>query len=127
MTWQVEHPVIRKGYLMRRKLAYTCILVGFFVTGGTFGLAAAAPHAQADAPATIPAVETTGVLPPATDAAAIPVTGEAEPVLTEILVFYGLIGVTALFLILALLNFANKPTAPYPDRKTPSSDEAHRR
>lgn len=117
---------MRKGYLMRRKLAYTFILVGFFVTGGTFGLAAAAPQAQSDAAATIPAAETTGVLPPATDAAVIPMTGEAEPVLTEILVFYGLIGVTALFLILALLNFANKPTAPYRDRKTPSSDDMHR-
>ena len=110
---------------MKRKLAYTFILVGFFVTGGTFGLAAAAPRTQPDIPATVPAVATTPVVPQATDAAGIPVTGEPEPVLTEILVFYGLIGLTALFLILALLNIANKPTAPYMDHKRRSSDDIH--
>jgi hypothetical protein len=53
-----------------------------------------------------------------TDSAGIPVTGKPEPVLTEILVFYGLIGITALFLILALLNVANKSTAPYVAHKS---------
>jgi hypothetical protein len=124
--WQVDHPVIRKGDLMKRKLAYTFILVGFFVTGGTFGLSAAALDAHPDAPETVPAAATTGGLPPVTASVGIPVTGEPEPVLTEILVFYGLIGVTALFLILALLNFANKTTAAYPDRKTPSSEDIRR-
>ncbi|HEY3473351.1 MAG TPA: hypothetical protein VGK56_02005 [Anaerolineales bacterium] len=108
---------------MNRRLAYAFILVGFFVTGGTFGLAAAAPHTQTEIPATVPPVEATVVVPQVTNAAGVPVTGEPEPVLTEILVFYGLIGVTALFLILALLNFASKPTAPYTHPKGRSSDD----
>lgn len=107
---------------MKRRLAYTFILVGFFVTGGTFGLAAAAPHAQPGVPATVLPVETTAPQQ-VTDSAGVPVTGEAEPVLREILVFYGLIGLTGLFLILALLNFINKPPASYTNHKGRSSDD----
>ena len=51
-------------------------------------------------------------MPLETNAEGIPLTGESEPVLTEIVVFYGLIGLTALFLTLALLNFANKWISP---------------
>jgi hypothetical protein len=111
---------------MKRKLAYTFILVGFFVTGGTFGLAAAAPQAPADLPATVAAVESPGAVPQPTDPAGVPVTGEPEPVLSEILVFYGLIGLTALFLVLALLNMANKPTGRYRDPEGRSSHDANR-
>lgn len=110
---------------MNRKLVYTFSLVGFFLMWGVFGFAAAAPRGEPDLQATVPPVEATSIVPSTTDSAGIPVTGETEPVLTEIIVFYGLIGLTALFLVLALLNIANKSTAPSGEHKGPSSDETH--
>jgi hypothetical protein len=90
---------------------------------GVFGFAAAAPHGELQA--TVPAVETTIVVPEATSSVGIPITGEQEPVWTEIVVFYGLIGITALFLILGLLKIANRSTAPYAQYKGPPSDKTH--
>jgi hypothetical protein len=108
---------------MNRKLIYTFSLVVFFLMWGVFGFAAAAPRGAPDFQATVPQVESTPVPPGASASAGIPVTGKAAPVLTEVFVFYGLIGVTALFLILALLNIANRSTAHYIERKNPPSDE----
>ena len=87
---------------------------------GVFGFAAGAPRGELGLQATQPPVENTPALP-ATDSVGLPVTGRPEPVLTEVVVFYGLIGFTALFLVLALLNIANKPTAPYVHHNDPSS------
>lgn len=50
--------------------------------------------------------------------AAIPVTGEAQPV-AGILMVYASIGLGALSLIFALLNAVNKQTVPYAHRKGP--------
>ena len=111
---------------MSRKMIYFCSLVGFFLMWGLFGFAAAAPRSEPDLQATVPPVESTPVRPAATDIAGIPVTAESEPVWIEILGFYGVIGLAALFLILALLSFANKSTAFYPKRKSPSSEESHK-
>ena len=108
---------------MKRKLIYTLGLVGFFLMWGVFGFASAAPREQPNFQATVPPVDVTLVIPASTDSAGIPVTARPEPVLAEIFVFYGLIGLTALFLILALLNIANKSTAPYLERQNPPSDE----
>ena len=108
---------------MNRKLVYTFSLVGFFLMWGVFGFAAASPRGEPDFQASVPPVEATPVVPGPTDAAGIPVTGRPEPVFSEIVVFYGLIGITTLFLILALLNVANKSTAPYVPRKRPPSDD----
>jgi hypothetical protein len=110
---------------MIRKLVYTFSLVGFFLMWGLFGFVAAAPRGEPNFRVTVLPVEATTVLPGTTDSAGMPVTGEPEPALMEIVVFYGLIGLTALFLILALLNIANKSTAPYVQRKHPPSDDAH--
>ena len=111
---------------MSRKMIYFCSLVGFFLMWGLFGFAAAAPRGEPDLQATVPPAESTPVVPAATDVAGIPVTAESEPVWIEILGFYGLIGLAALFLILALLSFANKSTALYPKRNGPSSEESHK-
>jgi hypothetical protein len=111
---------------MDRKMIYVLSLVGFFLMWGVFGFAAAAPRGGLDLQATVPALEGTPVIPEATNSAGIPVTGEPEPLWTEILGFYGLIGLAALFLILALLNFANKSTALYVERKGPPSEGAHK-
>jgi hypothetical protein len=111
---------------MNRKLIYIFSLVGFFLMWGMFGFVAAAPRSEPVLQATLPRVESTSVVPGATDSAMIPVTGEPEPVLMEILLFYGLIGLSALFLILGLLSFANKSTAPNVQEKGPSSDEIHK-
>lgn len=106
---------------MNRKLTYLFGLVGFFLMWGVFGFVAAAPRGEPNMQATVPPVENTPVMPEATGPAGIPVTGDPEPVLTEIVVFYGLIGITALFLVLALLNVANKTSAPYVHQDNPSS------
>ena len=108
---------------MNRNLIYTFSLVVFFLMWGVFGFAAAAPRGEPNFQADVPKPSATPMAPVATDVPAIPVTGEPEPVLTEIYVFYGLIGLTALFLILALLNMANRATAPYVEPKSPPSDK----
>ncbi len=105
---------------MDRKLIYLCSLVGFFLMWGVFGFVAAAP--RSDAEGTVPPAGNTAVILEATNTAGIPVTGEPAPLWTEILGFYGLIGLLALFLILALLSFANKSTAPAVERKGPPSE-----
>jgi hypothetical protein len=110
---------------MDQKRIYIFSLVGFFLMWGVFGLVAAAPRGEPDLQATVPPVENTVVVPEA-DSAGIPITGETQPLWTEILGFYGLIGLAALFLILALLSFANKSTAPYVERKGPPYEETHK-
>jgi hypothetical protein len=111
---------------MNQKMIYFFSLVGFFLMWGLFGFAAAVPRSELNLPATVLPVETTPVGPGVTEAVGIPITGESEPVWIEILGFYGLIGLAALSLILALLSFANKATAPYPNHKVPPSEETHK-
>jgi hypothetical protein len=111
---------------MNRKLTYLFSLLGFFLMWGVFGFVAAAPRGEPSFQATVPPVVSTPVRPQATDSAGIPVTGETAPVLTEIVVFYGLIGLTALFLVLALLNVANKSTAPYLGHDNPPSKKTNK-
>ena len=108
---------------MNRKLIYASSLVVFFLMWGVFGIAAAAPRSAANLPATVPPVESTSMVSSPTESAGIPVTGKPEPLLAEILVFYGLIGITALFLVLALLNLANKSTASYVEHKDSPTDK----
>jgi hypothetical protein len=110
---------------MKRKSIFAFSLAGFFLMWGIFGFAAAIPRNEPPpVQATLPAGNTP--VPGETLLAGIPATGQAEPVLTEIFVFYGLIGLTALFLILAMLSFANKSTAPALRRKVPPSDETEK-
>jgi hypothetical protein len=104
---------------MDRKMIYFLSLVGFFLMWGVFGFVAAAPRGEPHLQVTVPPVENTEVFPEAANAAGIPVTGEPEPLWTEVLGFYGLIGLAALLLVLALLSFANKYTAPAAERKVP--------
>ena len=108
---------------MNRKMTYLFSLLGFFLMWGVFGFAAAAPPAESGLQATVPPVEATPIIPGGTDPARIPVTGEPERGWTEILGFYGFIGLAALFLILALLSSANKSTAPAVQHKVPPSEE----
>ena len=115
-----------KERLMNTKLIYTFSLVAFFLMWGVFGFAAATPRNEPKIQSEVPTLEATPVVPEATRPPAIPVTGEPEPLLTEIYVFYGLIGLTALFLVLALLNVANRTTAPYVERKSPASDKTQK-
>jgi LPXTG-motif cell wall-anchored protein len=111
---------------MNQKMIYFFSLVCFFLLWGLFGFVAAAPRSAPDLPATVPPVQTIPVIPEVTETVGIPVTGESEPVWIEIMGFYGLIGLAALFLILALLNFASKSTALYPKSKGPTSEETHK-
>ena len=112
---------------MNQKRMYMFGLVGLFLIWASFGFRAPAPGREVVLQSTLPPVDVTPVAPQATNSAAIPVTGEPEPVWTEILVFYGLIGLTALFLILALLNLANKSTVQHVQPKSPSSAEMHKK
>ena len=112
---------------MDRKMIYLFSLVGFFLMWGVFGFVAAAPRGEAYQEGTMPPVETTAVPTTATGTEGIPVTGKQQPVWTEILGFYGMIGIAALFLILALLSFANKSTAAYAERKSPPPEKNGKR
>jgi hypothetical protein len=115
-----------EGNSMDRKSRYLCSLIGFFLMWGIVGFAATAPRRDPPLQTTMPPRESTLVVPGATSSAGIPVTAEPEPLLTEVIVFYGLIGLTALFLVLALLNVANKPPAPYVRHEHPSSKKTNR-
>jgi hypothetical protein len=107
---------------MNRKLIYTLSLIGFFLTWGVFGFAAGRPRSKPVLQATLPPIENTLIAPGATESAAIPVTGETQRN-TEVLLIYGVFGLGALFLILALLNMANKLTVTGVPPKAPQ-DEA---
>lgn len=111
---------------MNRRMTYIFSLLGFFVMWGVFGFVAAAPRDAPNLQVTIQPVESTPSLAGETGAAGIPVTGKPERAWTEIIGFYGLIGLAALFLILALLSFANKSTSLYAGSKHPPSEETHK-
>ncbi len=107
---------------MNRKKIYFFSLVGFFLMWVVFGLVAAAPRSEPAPQVTVPPVENTVTVPGTTDPAGIPVTGRPEPLWMEVLGFYGLIGLAALCVILALLNFVNRSTAPSAERKEPPTE-----
>ena len=88
---------------------------------GLFGFMAAAPRSEPVMQATVLPEDSAGVVPGTTANAAIPVTGEA-PSAAGILSIYGLFGLGALLLILALLTVANKKTVPVERRKEPSDE-----
>ena len=110
---------------MNRKRIYILSLAGFLSMWGMFGFTVTASRSEVLLQETPSSMEATPVAPDATSSNGIPVTGEPAPVWTEIVVFYGLIGLTALFLILALLNLANKSTVPHVEHKGPTSDKTH--
>jgi uncharacterized membrane protein YuzA (DUF378 family) len=109
-----------KGTPVNRKMTYVFSLIGFFLLWGIIGFSTAPLRTVHNLQATVPP------LPGETEAVGIPVTGEPEPVWSEILVFYGLIGLAALFLILALLSSANQSTAPALEHKAPPSEETRK-
>ena len=122
---QVGFSGYEKGSFMNRKMVYLLSLVALFLLWGVFGFLAAPAASGLALQGTIPAAERTLSLPEGTPAAGIPITSEPEPVWTEIVVFYGLIGLTAMFLMLALLSFANKSTTPYAEQQRQPSNETH--
>lgn len=107
---------------MNRKLIYIFSLFCFFLLLGVSGFRAVAPVREPVFQSTL-APEAT--VPAATIAGQVPVTGEPEPLWPEILLFYGLIAVTALFLILVLLNTVNKSMIPRAQQQKPSPEETH--
>lgn len=111
------------------KTGRVCVgsLVSFLLLWGMFGFTSTPSRSEIVFQETLLPAESTPVAARTTSPGGIPVTGEPEPVWIEILVFYGLIGITALFLVLALLSLANKSTAPYVEHKSSTSDKFHRR
>lgn len=103
---------------MNRKLIYTFSLIGFFVLWGVFGFAAGAPRNDSVSQSTPAAQDSTVIVPAVTAQAAIPVTGDPK-METEVLLVYLFFGLVALFIILALLNAANKPRTTYVPPKEP--------
>ena len=85
---------------------------------GVFGFAAATPRSEPVSQATLPPADNTLVVPGGTANPAIPVTGDTQPG-AGLLLVYGLLGLGALVLILALLNAANKSTAAYRRKEPP--------
>lgn len=99
---------------MNRKLTFFLGLAGFFLLWGLFGFLAGAPRNEPGVQET-PA-ELQSIFNPAesTLSPQVPVTGESEPLWMEVLVFYGLIALAALFLVFGLLSFANNSSAAQP-------------
>ena len=112
---------------MKTRRVYIGSLVSFLLVWGMFGFTSALPYSDIVLQGTPLPVEFTPAASGATSPAGIPVTAEPAPVWIEILVFYGLIGITALFLVLALLSFANKSTSPSVEPKNSTSDKFHER
>ena len=105
---------------MNRKLLYILSLTGFFVMWGVFGFAAGAPRSEPSQAAVLPRENTALVTDAAADEAG-PITRERQSDPGRVIV-YGLIGLGALAMILALRNKANKATAPYVRRKGPPDE-----
>jgi hypothetical protein len=106
---------------MNRKLIYMFSLIGFFLTWGVFGFMAAGPRSEPVLQASALPEKHNVVTPVVTPNAAIPVTAEAQPGM-GILFIYLLAGLGALFLILVLLNAANKQTIPHVRRGKPPDE-----
>jgi len=102
---------------MNRKLVWLSILSIFFLIWGASG-SAAASHRDFLPQSILPGAKNTPIVPEATKPPLIPVTGNPH-LGWGILVFYGLIGVAALTLILALLDSANQSTTLYAQHRTP--------
>jgi hypothetical protein len=111
---------------MNRILISILSLLGFFLVWAVWDLTVVAYASEPASRATVPPVETTLVVSVPTKAGQIPVTGEPEPLWTEILLFYGLIAITASFLLWVLLNTVNQSMAARGQPKDPSSKERHR-
>jgi len=108
---------------MNRKLIWFSILSIFFLIWGMSRSVAAVPHREHFVQSTPPLVERTSAAPEPTQPALLPVTGSPR-MGWGILLFYGLIGLAALTLILALLDSANQSTACCVQRKI-SRNETH--
>lgn len=105
---------------MHRKLVWLSILSILFLIWGVSG-SAAASHKEALTESSLLSVGSTPGGNRATPPALIPVTGSASLGWATLIV-YGLIGVAALTLILALLDSANQSTTLYARRK-PSQEQ----
>ena len=100
---------------MNRKLVWFSIFIIFFLVWGMSS--SGVSHKETLAKSALQAVERPPVISESTQSVTIPVTGKSE-LGWGVLVFYGLIGMAALILILALLDSANHSTTFYAKRKT---------
>ena len=103
---------------MNRKLVWFSISSIFFLVWGMSS--AGALHKETLARSALPVTESSPAAE-STQSVMIPVTGNSQSGWV-VLIFYGLIGLAALILILALLDSANHSTSFYAKRKT-SRDE----
>ena len=109
---------------MHRKLVWLSILSILFLIWGASG-SAAASHREPLAQSAFPGVASTPGVEDASPPALIPVTGRSS-LGWGTLIVYGLIGLAALTLILALLDSANQSTTLYAQRK-PSQEQDHQK
>ena len=100
---------------MNRKLVWFSIFSIFFLVWGMSGFGAL--HRETMAKSALPAIASTPVPSESTQTALIPITGKSQ-LGWGVLIFYGLIGLAALILILALLDSANHSTTYYVKHKT---------
>jgi hypothetical protein len=100
---------------MNRKLVWFSIFSIFFLVWGMSS--SGALHKESMAKSALPVTVTTPVPSESTQTVMIPVTGKSQ-LGWGVLIFYGLIGLAALILILALLDSANHSTTFYAKRKT---------
>jgi hypothetical protein len=107
--------ILDKVICMNRKLVWFSIFSIFFLVWGMSSSGALPKETLAKS--ALPAMESTPDNSELTEPVTIPVTGKSE-LGWGILIFYGLIGLAALILILALLDSANHSTTFYAKRKT---------
>lgn len=108
---------------MNKKLIWLSILSIFLLIWGMSGLAPRPVQRANLVQSNLALIESTSVVPEATQSVLIPVTGKPR-LGWEVLVFYGLIAFAALTLILALLDSANRST-PFSARRRTSQNETH--
>lgn len=102
---------------MNSKRTFILGLVGFFLLWGLFGFLAGAPRSGPTVQETLAGEQSVLNSAVSTQPSQIPVTGESEPLWMEVLGFYGLIGLAALFLVFGLLSFANNSSVARPSHK----------
>jgi hypothetical protein len=106
---------------MSRKRIYIFSLTAFFLMWGVYGFVATVPGGEPVLQATALPEENTMITAGVTPDAAIPVTGESQADI-GILFVYLLLGLGALFVLLASLNAANRTTLPYVRRRRPPDE-----
>lgn len=108
---------------MKPKLTFILGLAGVFLLWGVFGFLAGASPGELAMQETPAVAQSNSSSAESTLPSQVPVTGRSEPLWMEVLIFYGLIGLAALFLVFGLLSFANNSSVAQPSHHVHPAEE----